>query len=115
MAERVPSIFDEYEFTAEELKNAIVFSNLQRLYMQSKVSQCAVQKLNLVFDPTKSHEFMQQEAYVTGKIDVLLELLVEEETTLPELLARIEEQQSLRREAARKAVAGSKAPGSTNS
>lgn len=112
MADRIPSIFDEYEFTAEELKNAIVFSNLQRLYMQSKISQYAVQKLNLLFDPTKPHEFMQQEAYVKGKIDVLLELLVEEETTLPELLARIEQQQQLRRDAAKKAVAGT---GSNNS
>lgn len=104
MAERVPSIFDEYEFTSEELKNAITFTNLHRLYMQSKVSQYAVQKLNLVFEPAKPHEFMQQEAYIKGKIDALLELLVEEETTLPELLARIEQQQQLRRDAAKKAV-----------
>lgn len=104
MPQQIASIFDEYVLTDEELKVAVTFNNLQRLYMQSKVSQYAVQKLNILYDPTKSHEFMQNEAYIRGKIDVLLELLTEEETTLPELLSRIAQQRQEREGAARKSA-----------
>jgi hypothetical protein len=68
-------MFDSYEFTEEEEKVAKHFSDFNILYLYNLRHEAIRTKLELKFDPTQPHVFQQNEAMLTGKIDVLTLLI----------------------------------------
>ena len=75
MVQRTYSTFEAFEFTEEELKAASTFTDLQRLYLTTLRAQAAMQKIALPFDPSNPQVFVQNEAVLRGKIDVITLLL----------------------------------------
>lgn len=73
--QEVKNVFQQFEFTAEEYNNAIQFNDLQRALLRTELAAKAQLRLALVFVPTAAHEFVQQEAYLKGQMEVLDYLL----------------------------------------
>jgi len=90
MAFRIANMFESFSFTDEEILEACMLSEVQRRYWQHRLSDVTMQKLNLTFDPAKPQDFMQQEAYARGRIDMLLELLLDQDTTLAQVVSDVQ-------------------------
>ena len=73
--QEVKNEFQQFEFTATEYANAIQFTDLQRAMMQTTLAEKAHARLALTFDPLAAHEFVQNEAYLKGQMELLVELL----------------------------------------
>jgi hypothetical protein len=75
MATPLPSNYCRYNLTAEEELNGSILTNNQKYVLSNMLMDYVDQKENLTFDPTKPHEFMQQEAYKKGIIEILRHIL----------------------------------------
>lgn len=75
MAEVKVNPFAGYIFTAEELIRAATFNMEQRMYIQTVMSDCATEKINIEPTSMSLNKFLQQEAYLRGQIDILGYLL----------------------------------------
>lgn len=71
MVARITSIYDSFEFTPQEKEIAATFTDLNLLYLRNLRHEAVTAKLSLRYDPTQPHVFQQNEAMLTGKIDVL--------------------------------------------
>jgi hypothetical protein len=75
----MPSIetsrFISFKLSEEEEKAAKVFTELNKMLLMSMRAYRANEKLNLIFDPTKPHEFLARDAYCRGQIELLDELI----------------------------------------
>lgn len=71
MASRAPSVFDHFDLNEAELEIASRFSDPNILYLKNLRYEAIMAKLQLSFDPAKPYIFQQNEAALTGKIDVL--------------------------------------------
>lgn len=91
MGTRIWNMFESFQLTDAELAKAISLAEEQRQYLQTRLSELAVQKLNMTFKPSEPVEYAQEEAYLRGRMDMLLELLVDQETTLPGLLEQMKQ------------------------
>ena len=70
------SSFSNVVFDSEEELNAAkTFSDINRLYLISRRTEIAEQKIRLLFDPAKQQEWIQNEAAMAGKIALLDELI----------------------------------------
>lgn len=67
--------FSEYDFSNEELDEALLLPPLLRMYLQSRMAMIAQEKLSAKFDPLNPVRFAQVEAELAGKISILDELL----------------------------------------
>lgn len=67
--------FTAFKLSEEEERTAKAFSDLTRMYFCTLRAYRANEKLNLVFDPTKPHEFLAKDAYCRGQIELLDELI----------------------------------------
>ena len=63
--------FTSYELTDKEALQSSVFTFLQLQNLQNQLAACAEEKLNLEFDTEHPNEFVQQEAYKRGQIELL--------------------------------------------
>lgn len=76
MAKIVPSIFCDVKFyNTEEMEQASILSENQKLWVQYNISKYATEKLALRFDPQNPQNFVQREAELQGSINVLLYLI----------------------------------------
>ena len=96
MAVRIANMFESYSFTDEEILEASKLTDIQRRYWQHRLSDVTMQKLNLTFDPDKPLDFMQQESYARGRIDMLLELLLDPDTTLTQVVDDMQRERDAR-------------------
>ena len=96
MAVRIANMFESYSFTDEEILEAGKLTDIQRRYWQHRLSDVTMQKLNLTFDPAKPMDFMQQEAYARGRVDMLLELLLDQDTTLAQVVDEMQRDRDAR-------------------
>lgn len=71
----VESDFQCFSFTPAETKEALQFTPLQRAYLQNILGEKAHVKINLKVDPLSFNSFLQEEAYLTGQLDLLRTLL----------------------------------------
>jgi len=74
---KVPSTFESYALTEDELRVATRFSELQRAMLHNLRTSYALQRLEILYDPQKPTKFMQEEAELKGSIAVLTYLLDE--------------------------------------
>lgn len=75
MATLVPNTFSTYNLTEPEEYAGSVLSQEQIYVIQNLLSDCAAERLNLTYDATNPHRFLQQEAELQGKIGILRYLL----------------------------------------
>lgn len=87
MAKLIPNIFTSYELTEAEQLEATVFSDLQIKYLLTLRAEAAVAKNELVLDPDKIGDYVQQESYQTGKIEILSYLLAAHDASIEALNA----------------------------
>lgn len=69
------SSFTGYELSDAEQAVATQYTDIQRKYLQTLLSEVAHTKLNLPFTPNDPLSYAQQEAYLKGKLDLLQSLL----------------------------------------
>ena len=69
------SQFIEYEFSEEELNTLPGFTLEQRQFLQNELAAAVSEKVALTFDPEHPQLFMQTEAELQGKMNVLKYLL----------------------------------------
>lgn len=75
MASRIPTMFDAYELTEDESKAAQFFTDANILYLKTLRAVVAMEKISIEYDPKDPMKFMQNEAVLRGKIDVLTLLI----------------------------------------
>lgn len=73
--EPVETVFQAWSFTQEELIGARQISADHRRYLQTLLADAAAAKLRLQCDPYKPLNFIQEEAFTTGQIELLMMLL----------------------------------------
>lgn len=66
-----PNSFTSYELSPEEELESTIFSDLQLSHLHNLLSSYAEEKIALDYDPEHSILFMQQEADLKAKIEVL--------------------------------------------
>lgn len=76
--------FSSYTFTEQEIARARELTPEQRCYYQTLMSDAAQEKLAITYNPYKSKEFLQTEAYLRGQIDILNMLLSEGSISRPQ-------------------------------
>ena len=69
------SPFVRHKLTQEEYDQARALSPYTRALLQNLLSLAAEQKMNLVFTPNDINTYLQQEAELTGQINVLTYIL----------------------------------------
>lgn len=69
------SSFISWKFTEEEELSASILSDLQVKRIQTELCNLAESKLNLKLNPTNINEFIQDEAFISGEIAMLRNLL----------------------------------------
>jgi len=70
-----PSLFTHYELDAEELRIASSYPHVTYLWFRDLQATAAEQKLALKFDPSNPQAFIQEEAYLSGQLELLTFLL----------------------------------------
>ena len=80
--QEIKNVFTAFELTAEEYNQATQFTDLQRAYLQTELANKAQLRLALVFDPLAAHEFVQNEAYLKGQMELLEQLLAFKESAV---------------------------------
>ena len=87
MVQLINSELLEYEFTPEEELASKVLPVLTVLRLKTLKAQLIKAKSELKIDPTAFTSYIQQEAALSGQIDILSQLIVESETAVEELKA----------------------------
>lgn len=83
MSHELETDFRCFSQTPEEQKAALNWTPEQRMYLQNKLGEAAHAKINLKVVPEQFTSFLQEEAYLTAKIDLLRELLNPHQLQLP--------------------------------
>jgi len=79
MAKLLPNSFTAYSLDQQEEEAGTVLNIYQQQVIQNRIAAAAKMKLDLVFDPLNTADFGIQTAYLTGKLDVLQQMLDESE------------------------------------
>lgn len=69
------SQFVEYEFSEAEIETLPGFSLEQRQFLQNELAAAVSEKVALQYDPEHPQKFLQTEAEIHGKMNVLKYLL----------------------------------------
>lgn len=75
MAHLLPNSFSSYNLTEEDIIEGSILTNLQLQVIQNLLATKAEEKLALEYNIDKPNEFIQQEAYHKGAIDLLRYLI----------------------------------------
>ncbi len=75
MAQIRSNIFTSYDLTDEEQLSGTVLTVSQKQVLQNMLSDVAEAQLYLEIDVAKPHEYIQQNAYKQGQIELLSYLL----------------------------------------
>ena len=71
MAQLELNSFSSFSLTPEELQSGSILSADQKRVIQNLICECAEEKLNLIQDPLNPLKYIQEDAYLRGKIDIL--------------------------------------------
>lgn len=80
MAQSRLNEFSSFDFTEEEIKIAIMFSDLNVMFIQNERAKIAGQKLNHVLDPQNPDQYSLDIAHMQGQLDFAAWIL---QTALP--------------------------------
>ena len=80
MAHLIPSVFSFYELTEEEELQGQILTVTQAHVIQNQLATCAEEQLLIKFDPDKPQQFVQENSYKQGQIDILKYILTMSET-----------------------------------
>lgn len=83
MSHELETDFRCYFMAEEELQAATNWTPEQRMYLQNKLGEAAHAKINLKVVPEQFTSYLQEEAYLTAKIDLLRDLLNPAQLQLP--------------------------------
>jgi hypothetical protein len=75
MPRRRETPLDAYEFNADELQAATAYTLIQKQFLRTLSADIWAERTGLKFDPQKQQEFMQQEAYLRGQLDIIAYVL----------------------------------------
>ena len=79
MAELIPNSFTAYKLTDEETLQGSIFTSLQLQVLQNHLASYAEEKIVLDYDPKNPDSFIQDEASLKSKVE-LLQYLIEAST-----------------------------------
>lgn len=71
----IPHSFNKYLLTDEETKSGHILTESNKAVIQNLIADAAQSKINLVLDPQKLNEYVQQESFLKGQIEILNYLL----------------------------------------
>ena len=75
MSTIVPTSMTRYDLSEMEYRTGTTLNVYQSQVIQNLIADCAEEKINLKFDPNNPVNFAQQEAALTGKLEVLRYIL----------------------------------------
>jgi len=75
MGRQITTSFTAYELTEQETLEGSVLTGLQKQVLQNYLSTYAEEKIALDYDPSNKEGFLQQEADLKGKIQLIQYLL----------------------------------------
>lgn len=81
----IPHSFNKYLLTDEETKSGHILTESNKAVIQNLISDAAQSKINLVLDPQKINEYVQQESFLKGQIEILNYLLDMHETLMQDI------------------------------
>ena len=79
----IPTKFVAFEFTESELEQATTYTEIQKSYLQTLLTEKATLRLAMNFNPATISNDLQQEAYLKGQIELLESLLSSTSTETP--------------------------------
>lgn len=79
MPQRNDCTFNSYEFSEREILEASLLNPLQRQLIQTDRARIAENILTLKFDPLNPNDFIQQDSYLKGQLEILQYLLLRAE------------------------------------
>ena len=71
MAQRIDNNFSSYELTEAEAVDGFTLQQANLYMLQNELSLAAEAKLGIVVDPNNTIQFIQQEAFLRGKIEFI--------------------------------------------
>ena len=86
MSKILSNSFTSYELTEEQVLQGSIFNVLQKQVLQNHLATFAEEKLALDYTPEAKDQFLQKEAYLKAKID-LVRYLLDSSTMSEELLS----------------------------
>lgn len=75
MSNQIPNIFTTYYHNDNEQVANSVFNQGNMEYLHNQRANIAQQKIHINIDPNNINEFLQQDAYLRGQLDILTFLL----------------------------------------
>jgi len=75
MSRIIPNSFTSYELTEKEELQGSIFNTSQLEVLQNTQANVATEKLNLELDPEHPTDFIQQEAYKKGQLDLITNMI----------------------------------------
>ena len=75
MATQKTNSFTSYDLTDKEVLQGSIFTELQLQVLQNHLASYAEEKIALDYDPTKHEQFLQDEASLKAKIELLTYLI----------------------------------------
>ena len=85
MSKLIPNSFTSYDLTPDEQLQGSILNTLQLQVIHNHLADYAEQKIALGYDPEHSLLFLQDEASLAGKIDILNYLIDASEAALDAL------------------------------
>lgn len=79
MSHPIPNTFTTYALSADELKAGQILTSLNVSVLQNQRAQIAEEKLALKFTPNDVQSYLQQEAYLSGQLDLINYILAAHE------------------------------------
>jgi len=71
MATLQANSFASFKLSEQEEENGQILTLNQKMVLQNKLADIAIQKLNLVLDPANIDDFKMQNSYLQGQLDVM--------------------------------------------
>lgn len=84
----INSSFHRFTTTPDEVLSGSILSNMQIAVIQNLRVDIAEQKLALTFTPEKMYDFVQQESFLSGQLEILQFLIDSSEASQKAVLAR---------------------------
>jgi len=73
------SVFQNFHLTPEEQRQSCLFTALNKAYLHNLRTGCALERLDITFDPANPLRFSQQEAELQGRIGIINTILADAE------------------------------------
>ena len=71
----LPSKFQEYQFTKEEVQQALIVSPMTRCWLENELTVTMLRKVALIYNAEKEIDWRLTHAELDGRIGLLAELL----------------------------------------